>query len=252
MEAVSFLAAKVEVYVEQVPKLRNPIMVCGLPDSGNVAKLVIDQLVKQLKAKKFAEIYSSSLPPRVLIRQDGTVEPMKHSMFYWVSDNGGRDLVLYTGDVQPSNPEAAYALAEKALEIGQSLGANLVLTVGAYITGEFPNEPKVFGTATDKELLEEFERIGVTKISEGNITWMNGLLVGLSRLRNLKAIFLSGETSGYIVDAKAARAVLQVLGRKLEIPIDMSELEKQATESEAMVKSMKEIQDRGDETDYIG
>jgi len=235
-----------------MPKLRNPILVCGLPDSGNVAKLVIDQLVKQLKAKKFAEIYSSSLPPRVLIRQDGTVEPMKHSMFYWVSNNGGRDLVLYTGDVQPSNPEAAYALAEKALEIGQSLGAGLVLTVGAYITGEFSKEPKVFGTATDKELLKEFEGIGVTRISEGNITWMNGLLVGLSLLRNLKAIFLSGETSGYIVDAKAARAVLQVLGRKLEIPIDMSELERRATESETLVKSMKEIQDRGDETGYIG
>jgi uncharacterized protein (TIGR00162 family) len=246
------LAAKLQVYIEQLPKLRDPIMVCGLPDSGNVAKLVIDQLVKQLKAKRFAEIYSHSLPPRVLIRQDGTVEPMKHSMYYCVSNNGARDLILYTGDLQPSNPEAAYALAEKALEIGQSLGAGLVFTVGAYVTGEFPKEPKVFGTATDKELLEEFEGIGVTRISEGNITWMNGLLMGLSRLRNLKAIFLSGETSGYIVDAKAARAVLRVLGRKLEIPIDMSELEPQAAKSEALVKSMKEIQDKANETGYIG
>jgi uncharacterized protein (TIGR00162 family) len=242
------------VYIDGMPKLRNPIMVCGLPDSGNVAKLVIDQLVKQLNAKKFAEIYSGSLPARVVIRQDGTVEPMKHSMFYWASENGATDLVLYTGDVQPTNPEAAYALADKALEISQSLGVSLVFTVGAYITGEFPAEPKVFGTATDKELLKEFEGIGVLPIREGNITWMNGLLVGISRLRNMKAIFLSGETSGYVVDASAARAVLQVLGRKLGIRMDLTELERRVKESESLVKSMKEIQGRGekDETRYIG
>ena len=103
------LASSVRVYIEKTPKLRNPIMVCGLPDSGNVAKLVIDQLVKQLKAAKFAEIYSNSLPPRVLIRQDGTVELMKHSMFFWANTNGGSDILMYTGDAQPANPEAAYA-----------------------------------------------------------------------------------------------------------------------------------------------
>jgi proteasome assembly chaperone (PAC2) family protein len=85
---------------------------------------------------------------------------------------------------------------------------------------------------------------------------MNGLLVGLSKLRNFKAVFLSGETSGYIVDARAARAVLRVLGRKLGIQVDFAELEKQVKESEPLVKSMKKMQggtraDK-DETGYIG
>jgi uncharacterized protein (TIGR00162 family) len=236
-----------------MPKLRNPIMICGLPDSGNVAKLVIEQLVKQLKAEKFAEIYSNSLPPRVRIREDGTVDLMKHSMFCWMGGDG-KDIVLYTGDAQPANPEAAYALADKALEIGQSLGADTVLTVGAYITGEFAGEPKVFGTGTDKELLKELEVMGVSPINEGSITWMNGLLVGLSKLRNMKGIFLSGETSGYIVDAGAARAVLRVLSKKLGIPIDLTELDLKARESERLVKSMKALKgrDEKDETGYIG
>jgi uncharacterized protein (TIGR00162 family) len=228
-------------------------MVCGLPDSGKVAKLVIDQLVKQLKAEKFADIYSSSLPPRVLIRQDGTGQVMRHTMFSWTNGNGS-DIVLYTGDAQPANPEAAYALADKALEVGQSLGVDTVLTVGAYITGEFVNEPKVFGTGTDKELLKEFEKMGVSPISEGSVTWMNGLLVGLAKLRNMKAVFLSGETSGYIVDARAARAVLRVLCQKLAIPLDLTELDQKAKESDQLVKSIGSMQGRAekDETGYIG
>ena len=230
-------------------------MVCGLPDSGNVAKLVIEQLVKQLRAEKFAEIHSGSLPPRVRILEDGTVEVMKHSMFYWKNGNGnGKDILFYTGDAQPANPEAAYALADKALEIGQSLGAETVLTVGAYITGEFSGEPKVFGTGTDKELLKELEAMGVSPITEGSITWMNGLLVGLSKLRNMKAVFLSGETSGYIVDAGAARAVLRVLSKKLDIPIDLTELDLKAKESEHLLRSAEAMKGRAgkDETGYIG
>jgi hypothetical protein len=247
------LASKLHVYIENAPKLHNPIMVCGLPDSGNVAKLVIEQLVKQLKAEKFAEIYSNSLPPRVRILENGTVDVMKHSMFYW-NNRDGKEIVLYTGDAQPASPEAAYALADKALEIGQSLGADTVLTVGAYITGEFSDEPKVFVTGNDKQLLGEFEAIGVSQINEGSVTWMNGLLVGLSKLRNMKAIFISGETSGYIVDAKAASAVLRVLSRKLGIPLDLTELDLKTKESDQLVKSIGAMKERAkkDERGYIG
>lgn len=247
------MASKVHVYIENLPKLHNPIMVCGLPDSGNVAKLVIEQLVKQLRAEKFAEIHSGSLPPRVRILEDGTVEVMKHSMFYWKGGNGN-DILFYTGDAQPDNPEAAYTLADKALEIAQSLGTDTVLTVGAYITGEFSSEPKVFATGTDKDLLKELEIMGVSPISEGSITWMNGLLVGLSKLRNMKAVFLSSETSGYIVDAGAARAVLRVLSKKLGISIDLTELDLQAKESEQLLRSAEAMKGRAgkDETGYIG
>lgn len=251
-EDANLLASKVQVLIENTPKLIHPIMVCGLPDSGSVAKLIIEELVKQLQAEKFAEIYSSSLPPKVRIKEDGTADLMKHSMYYW-KGNDEKDILIYTGDAQPSNPEAAYALAEKALEIGQSLGTETVLTVGAYITGEFSGEPKVFGTGTGKDLLKEFQALGVSPISEGSITWMNGLLVGLAKLRGMKAVFLSGETSGYIIDAKAARAVLRVLSKKLNIPIDLTTLDLMAKESEQLLKSAKATKERSakDETGYI-
>jgi len=160
------------------------------------------------------------------------------------------------GDAKPSNPEAAYELADKALEIGQSLGADTIFTVGAYITGEFAREPRVLGSGTDKELLKELESLGVSLIKEGSITWMNGLLVGLAKLRNLKAVFLSGETSGYIVDAKAAEAVLRVLTQKLGVQLDLSGLSKRGRESKRVSKQIKQMQDRAraeqDETGYIG
>jgi proteasome assembly chaperone (PAC2) family protein len=45
------------VYLEE-PEFKSPIMVEGLPGVGNVGKLAAEHLLEQVKAKKFADIYS--------------------------------------------------------------------------------------------------------------------------------------------------------------------------------------------------
>ena len=45
----------------------------------------------------------------------------------------------------------------------------------------------------------------------GGIIGVSGLLLGLGALRGIDAVCLMGTTSGYLVDPKAAQAVLAVL-----------------------------------------
>jgi proteasome assembly chaperone (PAC2) family protein len=45
------------VFLEE-PELQSPIMVEGLPGVGNVGKLAAEHLLEQVKATKFADIYS--------------------------------------------------------------------------------------------------------------------------------------------------------------------------------------------------
>jgi proteasome assembly chaperone (PAC2) family protein len=65
---------------------------------------------------------------------------------------------------------------------------------------------------------------------------MNGLIPGLAKVRNLKGLFLSGETSGFMVDPRAAMIILRVLIRKLGLQIEMKELEDQAKEIDDALK----------------
>ena len=39
----------------------------------------------------------------------------------------------------------------------------------------------------------------------GSITGMNGLIIGIAKLRGMQGACLLGETSGYVVDAKASK-----------------------------------------------
>jgi len=250
------LREPIELHLSEVPQLRNPIMVVGLPDSGRVAKIVLDHLIKTLKATKIGYLYSDYLPPRLLMTQEGQVDMMKHEIFYWVNQDASQDLLLYTGDAQPILPEGAFRLSEAVIDLAQKFGVSLVVTVGAFITGKIAEKPSVYGAASEVELVEELKRLNVKIIDSGAVTWMNGLIPGLAKVRRLQGLFLSGETSGFMVDPRAAMIILRVLTKKLGLDLDLTELEKQAKDVEIALKKAATGEKLGGEqagkSEYIG
>ena len=247
---------RIELHLNETPKLHNPILIAGLPDSGRVAKIVLDHLIKNLKAIPLGYLHSDYLPPRVLLKPDGTPELMKHEFYYWLNnDDASHDLVLYTGDAQPILPEGAFRLSEAVVNLAQQLGVDTLVTVGAFITGQISDNPKVYGAASEKELVKELQSLDVQIIDSGAVTWMNGLIPGLAKVRNLKGLFLSGETSGFMVDPRAAMIILRVLIRKLGLKIEMKELEEQAKEiDDALKKGTEKVSAEGHphKTKYVG
>jgi len=217
---------------------------------------VLDHLIKTLKAVPLGYLHSDYLPPRVLLKPDGTPELMKHEFYYWLNnDESSHDLVLYTGDAQPILPEGAFRLSEAVVNLAQQLGVDTLVTVGAFITGKISDNPKVYGAASEKELVKELESLDVQIIDSGAVTWMNGLIPGLAKVRNLKGLFLSGETSGFMVDPRAAMIILRVLVRKLGLQIEMKELEEQAKEiDDALKKGTEKAAADGHphKTKYVG
>jgi len=231
----------VKIKMLQEPKVSRPILVCGLPGSGYVGKLAVDHLVKELDAKPFGEVYSYGFPPQVLISPEGTADLMKNILYVWNSPDSPNDLILYTGDSQPISPDADYEVADRVLDVAERLGVKRVFALAAYITGGFVEKPKVYGTATDDGALDELKSYDVIMMKEGSITGMNGLLIGLAKLRGM----LLGETSGYIIDANASKAVLSVFTKIIGIKVDMTSLTERAKETEGVIKTLEQIRRRG-------
>jgi uncharacterized protein (TIGR00162 family) len=222
-----------------MPKLATqPYLVCGFPGSGYVGKLAIDHLIQELHATHLVDIYSSSFPPQVMIRTDGTADLMKNSIFWWQGQ--GASLLLLTGDSQPANPDSEYALAEQILDFSGGLGTKEVFTLAAYITGVFVDKPRVFGTASDAALVNNFATHGISLMDSGSITGMNGLVIGIAKLRGMKGTCLLGETSGYVVDAKASKAVLETLLSMINVKVDMANLEKRAKDTEMLIQTIEQ------------
>ena len=234
-------------HILETPKAAEPVLVCGLPGSGYVGKLAADHLVSAFKLKKVAEYTSSSFPPEVSVKEDGTVDPPKGELFY-APTKGGRSLFVFTADAQPTTSEGEYALSDAVVKFASRCGVKRVYTLAAYITGSFSKTPKVYGAGTSKEIIESLRDKGVTLMKDGGISGMNGLLIGVAALRGLEGACLLGETSGYVVDAGASKAVLELLSKVVDLPIDTSKLKEKAEETQKVISQLQAMAEQSRET----
>ncbi|SRR5579885_638453 len=232
------LPNKIMVEITEMPKLKNPSLICGLPGSGYVGKLAVDHLIEELKGVPFASIFSSSFPPQVLIQPDGTVDLMKNTLYYCKGKS--LDLVLLSGDAQPVTPESEYQMAEEITKICEKLGVKTIYTLAAYITGSFAKIQRVYGTSTSPEIVKEFSKYGVYSMNSGSITGMNGLIIGVGKRKNITGVCLLGETSGYVVDAMASKVVLETLAKILNLKLDLTGISKKAQDTKQLVKTIEE------------
>jgi len=247
-------------YIEKKPRLKNPIFIEGLPGIGNVGKLAVEHLIEITKAKKFAELYSKDFPPQVFINTDGTVKLVNNEFFYKkAKKKNQRDLILLTGDYQGLSSHGQYDLVETILDVIEELGVKQMLTLGGYGLGHEIKDPKVLFATTDKHLVKSIKKYGaVFKKNEpgGGIIGASGLLLGLGKNRGLEGVCFMGETPGYLVDPKSAKAVLKIVTKITNIDIDFSRLEEKAKEIEHIAKQLSEMEtmsrERSDELRYIG
>ena len=247
-------------YTIKKPKLDNPILIEGLPGIGNVGKLAVEHLIDSVKAKKFAEVYSKDFPPQVFINTDGTIKLVNNEIYYHkAKKKNQRDLLFLTGDYQGLSSQGQYELVEKILDICEELGVKEMYTLGGYGLGHEIEKPKVLCATTNKTLVKDMKKYGaVFKKNEpgGGIVGASGLLLGLGKLRKIKGACFMGETPGYLVDPKSAKAVLKILMKITNVEVNLTVLEKKAKEIETIAEQLREMEnmskDKSEELKYIG
>lgn len=233
---------KIDMIVKEKPQLKNPIILCGLPGAAFVGKFALDHLVEELHAKPLADFYSAGFPLQIMVDDFGIGRLMKNELTYWNNSSGGSDLVLYTGDSQPATAESEYELSDAIVDyLVKQHGAKKLITLGAYVTGGSVVNPSVFSAATEHDIAQYLEAKGCKLMTDGAITGMNGLLLGMARAKGLEGYALLGETSGLTFDAKASEAILNMLSDLIGVRVEYADLEKRASEAQEAVRALEAL-----------
>ena len=154
-------------------------------------------------------------------------------------------MVIWYGNTQALTTFGQYELVGKVLDIAQELGCRFVISVGGYKKDEVQAVPAVYSAATDQKTIEEALGLG-TKVMVGHIFGVAGLLIGLGKLRGLNGFAILVDTLGMIPDANAARYALTIVGKYLNLDVDLSRLDatldrtKKALESFGMITDIAE------------
>ncbi len=252
-----------DIFIDKIkePKVKDVIFIEGLPGVGNVGKLAAEHLIDELKAKKFAEIYSKFFPPQVLVDDNGIIKMVNNELYFAKHNKTLKhDLIFLIGDYQGLTPEGQYDLSIKMLEMISDYGIKMIITLGGYGLGRMVDKPRVLGAVTESRMIKDMKKHGIVfqRGEPGSgIVGASGLLLGLGKIQNVDGVCLMGETSGYFADPKSAQEVLISLTKILDIKIDFSELEQKASQIDKITSQIRDIEPpkakkSKDELHYIG
>ena len=235
-----------ETYIKEFAQIEpnNPILIEGLPGLGLVGKIALRYLIKQLKAKKIAYLYSPHFPYFVLVNKKGNVRLLRGAFYYYKNTKGPNDIILFTGDSQSQTIEGQYEIADRLLDFSQKHNVKTIATIGGYRM-EPKEKPKVFIAATSQEILNKALQAGATLSTSGSpIVGTAGLILGLARFKKISALCLLGETRGYLPDPLAAKSVLEVLKSTFNFDLDLTGMNEEIARAETMVTRLQQIEEK--------
>jgi uncharacterized protein len=235
-----------ETYIKEFVQIQpnNPILIEGLPGLGLVGKIALRYMIKNLKAKKIAYLYSPHFPYFVLVNKKGNVRLLRGAFYYYKNPSGPNDLILFTGDSQSQTIEGQYEIADRMLDFSEKYGVQTIATIGGYRM-EPKEKPKVFIAATSKEILDKALSAGATLSTSGSpIVGTAGLILGLAKFKKINALCLLGETRGYLPDPLAAKSVLEVLKSTFNFDLDLNGLNEEIARAETMVNQLQKIEEK--------
>jgi uncharacterized protein (TIGR00162 family) len=154
---------------------------------------------------------------------------------------------MLIGDCQTYDPKGHYEIAGKILDFLKDLGCKFIITVGGFGTGKVSQKPMVYGVVSDKEFVKKYKKFNIDFDIDGKIGTIvgaSGLLIGLSKMYNMKGMVLLGETTGFpiITDPTAAESVLEILQKILKLKIDLSKLNEKVKAMHEFIKKLETVQ----------
>ena len=234
--AESTLKPPIKLHME--PPLNKPVMLAAWPGMGSVAVGAVGYLRHQLQATEFGEIEPPEFfePSEVVVENSVTAPPRlpQTKFYFWKGRPRQGDLLIVMGDSQPQ--AKPYHYAHLIMDVAQKFGVRRLYTGAAAPASLHHRErPKVWAVANEQKLLRYLKGFDLMLMESGQISGMNGLLLGVAAERGVEGICLLGELPYYAVGLPCLRSslvVLEVLLKMLGMQVDMAEMEAMASRTE--------------------
>jgi proteasome assembly chaperone (PAC2) family protein len=210
---------------------RKPWLVAVWPGMGQVAISAGYYLMSKLGMRALAEVAARELFDVEQIEvKAGLIRPGKlprNQFFIGKDPTGLREIIVFIGESQP--PLGKYSFCQKILDFAQKSEVERVFTFAAMVTNMHPQrQPRVFSAATSAELLEELSGRGLEVLEEGQISGLNGILLGAAAEAGMKGVCLLGEMPHLFGGHPFPAAPLAILRKFCQLggfELDLSELE---------------------------
>ena len=245
---------------EPSEQLKDPWLVAAWAGMGGVAVNAGLYLAQNLGGELSGEFPAQELFELQAVQiEAGLIKSgrLPRSMFLeWKDPEGRRDLVFFIGEAQP--PRGGYSMCQRIVDYAVKRGVKQIVTFAAMATQLHPStKPRVFGAATENDVLMDLRERDVEILKEGQISGLNGVLLAAGAQRGLPGICLLGELPFFAVgvpNPRSSLAVLEVFTEMAQVDLDLDEMREGAEEAEPgllqLLEQMQQAAAEGDDSEF--
>jgi hypothetical protein len=204
----------------------------------------MNYLRRSLEMEPFAEVDASEyFTPDSVVVEDGVTKfpEIPSNTFYYDRDS---DVIVFESENQLSG-DGGIALMRIILDLAESLQVKAIYTGAAFAVPANHREPsRVFAVANREELKERLSIHDLEILTQGQISGLNGLLLGFAGLRGIEAACLLATMPQHAINLpnpKASRELVRMFGKILDIDVGMEKINEAVEE---MNHTMTEIEEK--------
>ena len=203
--------------VQKKPIPTETTMLIGLPDVGLVGLIATSYLISELNLEEIAYLESDLLPPVIVLHKGLPHAPLR--MY------GNKKITAVISEVAIPAP-AIYTIMQEIVNWGESNKIKKIVSMGGIPieNRQTIKEPKVFGAASDQNILNNLSDNGLNIMNEGYLVGPQALSMRYSTTKNIPSIALLAQSFYNYPDPQAAAMVLQQLSKISEVKVDVSKL----------------------------
>ncbi len=229
--------------IHQEIDIKEPVLIAAWPGMGNVALGAVNYLRRKIEGTIFAEIEANQffIPESIVIEEGLARLPgLPKSVFFCSPQHG---LVMFESDAQTGGLHGTHLL-HLILDFAQKLQVRRIFTGAAFpVPMSHKERSVVYGVANQKDLRDQLSKHRLKIMQSGQVSGLNGLLLGYAAQRGIEAACLLATMPNYAVsfpNPKASKAIVSALSRILNIRVDMTEIDAFIRETDRRMKAIEE------------
>ena len=189
----------------------------GIPDVGLVGLIATSYIISELNLEEIAYMDSDLLPPVVVLHNGLPHAPLR---IY-----GTQKLIAVISELAVPAP-VIYNIMREIVDWGEEKKVKRIVSMGGIPleNRQTIKEPKVFGAASNQELLDMLSKNGLNIMNEGYMVGAQALSMRYSVSKNISAIAILAQSFYNYPDPQAAAMALKELSKISDIKVDVSKL----------------------------
>ncbi|MDD5449598.1 MAG: PAC2 family protein [Candidatus Omnitrophica bacterium] len=217
------------------PRLKSPVMICAWPGMGEVAIRAALYLKENLPFKELAKLDAHDyFEPAGIAVKNGILDLPHYAggLFYYYKNPGkNSDIILFISDAQPNTGNVA-EYSKEIIDFAQKQHVGLIYSFAAMtVPIDHSQNCRVWIAASSKKLIQTFKGSNLKTLNDGQISGLNGLILGIAKNRKIDGVCLLGEIPIYTIqieNPKASMAVLEVINKALNLELNFNTMKERA------------------------